>query len=81
MDKVLIVFLSATSASRVKSILEKRYAIPSKIMQTPSGVAASGCSYCLELKEKYLHIAWNIVKSMGLSSKGAFNADTLQKIL
>lgn len=80
MDKVLIVFLSATSASRIKSVLEKKYAIPSKIMQTPSGIAASGCSYCLELKEKHLHVAWNLVKSMDLSSKGVFKADTLQKI-
>ena len=81
MDKVLIVFLSATSAARVKSVLEKRYAIPSKIMQTPSGVAAAGCSYCLELKEKHLHIAWKIVKSMDLSSKGVYSSETLQKIL
>jgi len=50
-------------------------------MQTPSGVAASGCSYCLSLNEKHLHIAWKIVKSMDLSSKGVYKADTYQKIL
>lgn len=81
MDKVLIVFMSATSANKVKSVLERKYAIPSKIMQTPSGVAAAGCSYCLSLNEKHLHIAWKIVKSMDLSSKGAYRQDNYQKIL
>lgn len=81
MDKVLIVFLSATSAGRVKSILERKYAIPSKIIQTPTGVSASGCSYSLEIREKHLHTAWNLVKDMDLSSKGVFRAGSLEKVI
>ncbi len=81
MEKVLIVFLSATSASAVKSILEKKYAIASRIVQAPPKISDTGCAYALELKEKNLYIAWNIVKSMDISSKGVYNADASAKIL
>lgn len=81
MDNVLIVFLSATSANRVKSILEKKYAVPSKIVQTPTGVSVTGCSYSLRIREKHLNTAWNLIKNMELSSKGVFRAGTLEKIL
>ena len=81
MTKVLIVFLSATSAGKVKSMLERKYAIPSKVIQAPSEIATSGCSYCLEINEKHLGVAWRIVKSMGASSKGVFKKDSLEKIL
>jgi len=81
MNKILIVFMSATSANKVKSVLERKYAISSKIIQTPSAVGASGCSYALLLSEGHLHTAWEIVKSMDLSSKGVYRSDTYQKIL
>ena len=81
MNKILIVFLSATSANKVKSVLERRYAIPSKIMQTPSAIGVTGCSYSLMINEKYLHVAWELVKSMDLTSKGVYRMDTHQKIL
>lgn len=81
MNKVLIVFLSATSAGKVKSMLERKYAIPSKLIQAPSELADYGCSYCLEINEKHLNIAWKIVKSMTISSKGVFKKDNLQKII
>ncbi len=81
MEKVLIVFSSSTSAGRIKQILERKYAIHSKIVQTPAALALSGCSYSLEMNEKYLHTAWNLVKSTDLSSKGVFKAGSLEKII
>lgn len=81
MDKVLIIFLSSTGAVKMKSLLEKRYAIPSRVLQTPSKLAEKGCSYSLELNEKHLHTAWSLVKKSGLTSKGVYRKDTLEKIL
>ncbi len=81
MDKVLIVFLSATGAARIKALLEKKYAIPSKVLQTPSKLSETGCSYSLELSERHLQIAWNLVKNSGLTSKGVYRKGSLVKIL
>lgn len=81
MDKVLIVFLSSTSAAGVKTMLERKYAVPSRILQTPSGISAGGCSYCLEVSDSDLNIAWNIVKSLGVSSKGVYRKGSLEKII
>lgn len=81
MDKVLIVFMSATGAAAVKALLEKRYAIPSRVIQTPSEIAEKGCSYSLEISEKYLHTAWNEVKKSSLTSKGVYKKGSFEKIL
>ena len=81
MDKVLIVFLSSTSAAGVKTMLERKYAVPSRILQTPSGISTGGCSYCLEVSDSDLNTAWNIVKSLGVSSKGVYRKGSLEKII
>lgn len=81
MDKVLIIFWSSTGAVKMKALLEKRYAIPSRVLQTPAKLAEKGCSYSLELSEKYLQTAWVLVKNSGLTSKGVYKKDTLEKIL
>ncbi len=80
MNNVLIVFASSTSASRMKSILSKNYGIKASISQTPKALNLSGCSYCLHLKKEDADLAWKLIKSNGLSSKGIYDSKDYRKI-
>ncbi len=81
MNKVLIVLLSSTSAFSMKTMLETRYKIHSRIIQAPAKLAYLGCTYCIELDAANLRTAVNLLKASGVSSKGVFNADTYEKII
>ena len=81
MDSVLIVFLSNTTANRIKSELEKRYGIKSKVMQTPKSVPVKSCSYCLKLEYKDLERAWNMIKSMDVYTKGVYREKDNSKLI
>jgi len=78
--KVLIVLLSSTSAFSLKTLMEKRYKIHSRIIQAPAKLASLGCAYCLEIDAADLKIAVNLIKVSGISTRGVFTADTYEKI-
>ncbi len=80
MNNVLIVFASSTSASRVKSILSKKYGIGATLSQTPKALNLSGCSYCLQIRREDLGVAWKLINSSGLSSKGVYDSKDYRKI-
>ncbi|MBO5008235.1 MAG: DUF3343 domain-containing protein [Clostridia bacterium] len=81
MNKVLIVLLSSTSAFSMKTMLETRYKIHSRIIQAPAKLAYLGCTYCIELDASDMKTAVNLLRVSGVSSKGIYNADTYEKIL
>ena len=80
MNKALVVLASSTSAFSVKTLLEKRYKIYSKIIQAPNSIAELGCSYCLEIDMINLKTALNLIKVSGISVRGVYNASTYEKI-
>lgn len=81
MEKVLVVFMSATTTARMKSILERKYQIPSRVLQTPSSIAVKGCSHCLEINEKDLRKVWTVVNGLNVTSKGVYRKGSLEKII
>ena len=52
MNYVLVVFASATTANRVKSVLQKKFGIKSVLIQTPKSLNVKGCSFCLKTENK-----------------------------
>ncbi len=80
MNKVLMVLLSSTSAFSVKTLLEKKYKIHSRIIQAPAKIASLGCSYCLELDAYDAKTALDIVKVSGITTRGVYTADTYEKL-
>ncbi len=80
MNKVLIVLASSTSAFAVKTLLEKRYKIPSRIIQAPAALSTLGCSYSLELDFQDLKTALNLIRVSGMSIRGVYNANSYEKI-
>ncbi|MBQ4629397.1 MAG: DUF3343 domain-containing protein [Clostridia bacterium] len=80
MDFCLVVFASATTVNRVKSVLLKKFQINSEIVQTPKAIPAKGCSYSLKIKTEYADVVWNLIKENGLSSKGIFRESNFEKI-
>lgn len=81
MDNVLIVFLSMTTANRIKSELEKRYGIKSKVMQTPKTIPVKSCSYCIKLSSADLNKAWNMIKGMDIYTKGVYRESDNSKLI
>lgn len=81
MNKVLIVLVSSTSAFSLKTLLEKRYKIQSRILQTPADLAFLGCSHCIEVDYAELKTAVNLLKVSGITVKGVFDAVSHKKIL
>ena len=80
MNKVLIVLISSTSAFSLKTMLEKRYKIKSKILQTPADLASLGCSYCIEVDYTDLKTAVNLLNVSGITVRGVFDSVTHKKI-
>ena len=81
MDSVLMVFSSLTTANRIKSELEKRYAIKSKVIQTPKNIPVKSCSYCVKLAYKDLQKSWNMVKSRDVYTKGVYRESDYSKLI
>ena len=81
MENVLIVFSSMTTANRIKSELEKRYGIRSKVLQTPKNIPLKSCSYCLRIAAGDLQKAWNMVKGMDVYTKGVYKESDYSKLI
>ena len=80
MNKVLIVLVSSTSAFSVKTLLEKRYKIHSRIIQSPAKIATLGCAYCLEIDAADAKTAIDLIKVSGISTKGVYASGTYERI-
>lgn len=80
MNNVLIVLASSTTAYSVKTALEKRYKIYSKIVKSPSRLSTLGCSYCLEIKREDLKYALDIIDFSQISFRGAYDSKTYERL-
>ena len=81
MENVLIVFLSMTTANRIKSELERRYGIKSKVMQTPKTIPVKNCSYCIRLAAGDLQKALNMIKNLDVYTKGVYRESDNSKMI
>ena len=80
MNNILIVFASLTTANKVKSELEKRFGISSKVMQTPGAIKLKSCSYCLRISDDNLNTALGFIKENDVRTKGAYRESDYSKI-
>ncbi len=80
MSKALIVLASSTSAYSVKTMLEKRFKIKTRIIRTPIALSLSGCSSCLEIDDYNLKTALSLIKMSTISVRGVYDAATFQSI-
>ncbi len=76
----LIVFASATTANRVKSVLYKKFRINSTLMQTPKALPIVSCSYCLRFSIEHIDTVWDLVTQNGLSTKGIYREMDYEKL-
>ena len=70
-DRLLVVFSSATTATRVKNELA-RNKISAKVVQTPKSLSKSGCSYSVKVPESALLAAENASAALGVKIKNVF---------
>ncbi|MBE7029942.1 MAG: DUF3343 domain-containing protein [Ruminococcaceae bacterium] len=81
MDNVLILLASITSANRLVYLLAREYGVHANVIQTPKAIATGGCSYCVRVRREYLQKAWDLVKKLGASTKGAFDERDYSRLL
>ena len=81
MEYVLIVFLSMTTANKVKSELESKFGIKSNVLQTPKTIPLKSCSYCVRLSKADLKIAWNYINKLDVYTKGVYNESDYSKLI
>lgn len=81
MEYVLIVFSSLTTANKIKSELEKKYSIKSRVIQTPKNIPVKSCSYCVRISQGDMSKAWNVVKNLDVYTKGVFSEKDYKKII
>ena len=70
-----------TTANKIKSELEKKLGIKSKVMQTPKSIPVKSCSYCIKLDYNDLQKAWNLVQSMDVYTKGVYREIDNSKVI
>ncbi|MBR5586602.1 MAG: DUF3343 domain-containing protein [Clostridia bacterium] len=70
-DRFLIVFSSATTATRVKNELTKNK-ISAKVVQTPKALSKSGCSYSVKAPESALFAAESAATALGVKIKNIY---------
>ncbi|MDO5478432.1 MAG: DUF3343 domain-containing protein [Clostridia bacterium] len=63
---MLIVLSSATSAQRLKKMLDAKK-IPSRIVQTPKHLSDGGCSYSLKFDKAHLNQVSSLVSTLHIS--------------
>lgn len=80
MEYVLLVFSSLTTANKIKTEIEKKYSIKSRVMQTPKNVPVKSCSYCLRILYKDAEKVWNFVKSYDVYTKGVYSEKNYNRI-
>ncbi len=81
MEFALIVFSSLTTANKIKSELEKKYSIKSRVIQTPKNIPLKSCSYCVRIAQTDMPMAWNMVKSLDVYTKGVFSEKDYKKLI
>lgn len=75
MNEIIIIFASATTASRVKKHLvqEKYYA---KVIQTPKNLSEGGCSYCVHTTADALDEAKLYAKKLDVKIKAVYKTSS-----
>ena len=71
---LLIIFSSATTATRVKNELSKNK-FPAKVVQTPKNLTKSGCSYSVKTTPEALPAAEKAAEDLGVKIKNIFRFD------
>lgn len=71
MGDIIILLSSSTSAVRLKESLE-RSGYSSRVIQTPSALAADGCNYSVRTKGTALARAEQLIKESGYRSRGIY---------
>lgn len=71
MNEIIIIFASATTASRIKKHLtkEKYYA---KVIQTPKSLSEGGCSYCVHTTADALDETTLYAKKLDVKIKAVY---------
>lgn len=70
-DELLIVFSSATTATRLKNELTKKR-FPAKVVQTPKNLTKNGCSYSVKTSLSALSAAETFAETSGVKIKNIF---------
>ena len=64
-----VVVGSASSAERLKKIIEKTIGFPAYVVHTPAKIRSGGCSYSVRTDDRALSIVKRTVNEYGLSYK------------
>lgn len=80
MDYILIVFASQTSAAKIKSLLEHRFNIHSKLVQTPRAIPVNGCSHSIKLKADDFEKVRSYILSANVRIRGIYKDVDYSKI-
>lgn len=67
-NEYYLVFSSATSAQRLKKLLESEK-IGSTMVHTPKAISQGGCGYSLIISEKHLYKAVRLAEKYGITIK------------
>ncbi len=71
MNEVLIVFASATTASRIKKLLEKE-GFYARILQTPKLLSIGGCSFSVKTTEEAIKVCRRFADELSVKIKGVY---------
>ena len=80
MNNILIVFASQTSAEKIKSMLEHKFNIRSKLIQTPIAIPVNGCSYSIRLKSEDFEKARSDILNANVRIRGIYKDIDYSKI-
>lgn len=72
--RMLVVLSSATSAERLKKLLQ-RYRIGSEVVQTPKSISVGGCGYSLKISKEHEDVVINKAKELHIAVKGVYNEE------
>ena len=74
MNQILVVFASATTASRAKRRLTQA-GYQAKVIQTPKALTIYGCSYSVLTNENCLSAIKGIARDLDVRIKGVFQKE------
>ena len=72
MAEIIAVVGAITTASKLKTALEKKGCLKCRIAHTPSKISSGGCSYSVYLSDSCYFLLLEETKKCGINIKGIF---------
>lgn len=73
---MLATVASINSANRLKARLSEKFAVPARVMQTPSALTKEGCGYSIKFENSHKSMVEKCARELHINIRSFFREET-----